>query len=221
MVSIWFLIFQSFSRVFLSHLDTLFLVKKIEKLRTKYSPSSKLWMTETGSAQCGGEKNNSDTFVDCFWWLDELGILSQTHEVVVRQSLIGGDYGLIDDSTFEPNPDYWASYVFKKLVGKKVYSISKIKDKKLRAYSFSNKDDETKKTLLLLNLSNKPMDVKLISDNFKTYEISSDKLHSKNLYVNSQLMKFQNLEISKLPEPIISKSHILEIKPLTISFVVI
>ena len=40
--------------------------------------------------------------------------------VVVRQTLSGSDYGLIDDTNLEPNPSYWASWLWKRLMGTRV-----------------------------------------------------------------------------------------------------
>ena len=35
----------------------------------------------------------------------------------VRQTLSGSDYGLIDDATLRPNPDYWAALLWHRLMG--------------------------------------------------------------------------------------------------------
>src|SRR5690606_2782524 len=77
-------------------------------LRNQHSPNAKLWLGETGPAQCGGQKDLSDRFVSSFWWLDQLGTLAQfQHDVVIRQTLIDSDYGMIDLADYSPRPDYW------------------------------------------------------------------------------------------------------------------
>ena len=81
--------------------------QRVERLKQRYSPGSEVWLTETGHAQCGGMPGISDAFIASLWWLDQLGTLAKRgHRVVVRQTLSGSDYGLIDDVTLEPNPDY-------------------------------------------------------------------------------------------------------------------
>jgi hypothetical protein len=44
--------------------------------------------------------------------------------VQVRQTLCGADYGLLDEVTLEPTPDYWASVLWKRLMGEHVYDVS-------------------------------------------------------------------------------------------------
>jgi hypothetical protein len=45
-------------------------------------------------------------------------------EVVVRQSLTGMDYGLLDEGTLEPRPDYWNSLLWKRLMGPRVLAAT-------------------------------------------------------------------------------------------------
>ena len=87
--------------------------RQLEQLRNKYQPSAQLWTGETGSAQCGGQAKLSDRFVSSFWWADQLGRGAKIgQKVMVRQSLIGGDYALINRQTLKPNPDYWVSWLW-------------------------------------------------------------------------------------------------------------
>jgi hypothetical protein len=55
--------------------------------------------------------------------------------VVVRQTLIGSDYGLLDDRTLEPRPDYWASVLWKRVMGSKVLATTVQGDTLLRMYA--------------------------------------------------------------------------------------
>jgi len=43
-----------------------------------------------------------------FRYSDQLGMAATYHtKVYCRQTFIGGNYGLLDTSTFVPNPDYY------------------------------------------------------------------------------------------------------------------
>lgn len=43
-----------------------------------------------------------------FRYLDQLGMAAKYHtKVYCRQTFVGGNYGLLDTSTFIPNPDYY------------------------------------------------------------------------------------------------------------------
>ena len=98
---------------------------RVETAAHAYAPQAAVWLGETASAQCGGEPGVSDTYGDALWWLDEMGrVARRGQKVVVRQTLSGSDYGLIDDQTLEPNPSYWASWLWRRLMGNEVLAVS-------------------------------------------------------------------------------------------------
>jgi hypothetical protein len=122
--------------------------------RDSYQPTAQVWLGETGPAQCGGEPGLSDTFVSTFWWLDQLGSLARHgQQLQVRQDLVGADYGLLRASDLSPNPDYWSSLLWKRLMGPTVYAVNVSGgDELVRAYAHATPGG-TGVTLLLLNLS--------------------------------------------------------------------
>ncbi|RUS88700.1 hypothetical protein EGW08_003515 [Elysia chlorotica] len=80
-------------------------------------------MTETSSCYGGGAKDLSDAYVAGFMWLDKLGLAAKfrvTH--VFRQTFFGGSYSLMDDK-FHPNPDYFLSVLYKRLVVGPVFDV--------------------------------------------------------------------------------------------------
>jgi len=98
--------------------------ERVESAAHAHAPHAAVWLGETASAQCGGEAGVSDSFADALWWLDELGRISRRGQpVVVRQTLSGSDYGLIDDRTLQPNPSYWASWIWRNLMGTRVLDV--------------------------------------------------------------------------------------------------
>ena len=55
-------------------------------------------------------------------WLDQLGALAKRGTAVqCRQTLAGADYGLLDEETLEPTPDYWASLLWRRCMGTAVH----------------------------------------------------------------------------------------------------
>ena len=47
-----------------------------------------------------------------FRYLDQLGLAATYNtKVYCRQTLIGGNYGLLDKTTFVPNPDYYGQEI--------------------------------------------------------------------------------------------------------------
>ena len=86
-------------------------------LRDKYEPGKTLWLTETAEAACGGDRFAS-TFLDSFRYLNQLGILARRLvQVHMHNTLASSDYGLLDEKTYEPRPDYWAALLWHKLMG--------------------------------------------------------------------------------------------------------
>ena len=97
---------------------------RVEKTARNAVPEAEVWLGETGSAQCGGEPGFSDAFADALWWLDELGrVARRGQKVIVRQTLAGSDYGLLDDGDLSPNPSYWASWLWRGLMGRRVLAV--------------------------------------------------------------------------------------------------
>jgi heparanase 1 len=128
---------------------------QVEGEARAHAPEAAVWLGETGGAQCGGEPGLSDTFADTLWWLDELGrIARRGQQVVVRQTLAGSDYGLLDDGTLEPNPSYWGSWLWRRLMDGRVLSAaSEPTSATLRVYAHCAREaGPGAVTLLLLNL---------------------------------------------------------------------
>ena len=86
-------------------------------LRGRFMPGKSLWLTETADAACGGNPWGA-TFRDSFRYLDQLGRLSQRGvQVHAHNTLAASDYGLIDDETLTPRPNYWAAYLWRRFMG--------------------------------------------------------------------------------------------------------
>jgi len=86
-------------------------------LRDHFEPGKPLWITETADAACGGNPWAS-TFLDTFRYLIEHASLARRGvKVIMHNTLAASDYGLIDQNTFEPRPNYWATLLWHKLMG--------------------------------------------------------------------------------------------------------
>ena len=86
-------------------------------LRDRFEPGKPLWLTETGETGCGGNPWAS-TFTDTFRYVEQLGRLARLGvQVVMHNTLAASDYALIDEETLEPRPSYWASVLWRRLMG--------------------------------------------------------------------------------------------------------
>jgi heparanase 1 len=86
-------------------------------LRYRFEPGRPLWITETADAACGGNPWAS-TFLDSFRYLIEHASLARRGvKVIMHNTLAASDYGLLDQNTLEPRPNYWTSLLWHKLMG--------------------------------------------------------------------------------------------------------
>ena len=89
-------------------------------LRDRLAPQKPLWLTETAAAACGGNPWDA-TFMDTFRYLDQLGRLAKAGvQVVLHNTLAASDYGLLDEGTFVPRPNYWGALLWRRLMGRTV-----------------------------------------------------------------------------------------------------
>jgi hypothetical protein len=89
-------------------------------LRDKFDPGKPIWLTETAEAACGGNRWAA-TFLDTFRYLDQLGRLARAGvQVVMHNTLAASDYGLLDEKTFAPRPNYWGALLWRQLMGSTV-----------------------------------------------------------------------------------------------------
>jgi heparanase 1 len=86
-------------------------------LRDRFVPGKPMWLTETGETACGGNPWAKD-FIDSFRYLDQLGRLAKRGvQVVMHNTLAASDYGLLDESTLAPRPNYWSALLWRKMMG--------------------------------------------------------------------------------------------------------
>ncbi|KAL1551106.1 heparanase [Salvia divinorum] len=138
--------------------------KSVSTSAELYGPWAGAWVGESGGAYNSGGKTVSHAFVDGFWYLDQLGMTSTfNHKAFCRQALIGGNYALLNTTTFIPNPDYYGALLWHRLMGKKVLGATHGGSPYLRAYAHCSK--KTGISVLLINMSNSTkFEVSVVND---------------------------------------------------------
>jgi heparanase 1 len=164
---------------------------QLEQLRERWAPRARLWLGETGPAQCGGEPGLSDRYASGLWWLDQLGQAARSgHAVVVRQTLVGSDYGLLDGTTLEPRPDYYNSLLWRKLMGEVVLDVRvSTGNPYLRAYAHCSAEPGGGVSLLVLNVHPQLAASFELADapgELTLYALSAPSLDSRRLYLNGE-----------------------------------
>lgn len=163
----------------------------VEAERDAHARGKPVWLGESGNAQCGGEPGESDAFVGGFWWLDELARMARRGEqVVVRQTLSGSNYGLLDDDTLSPRPDYWTSILWRRLMGTRALDAARGDDPLVRVYAHCARAPAAPGAVALavLNLD-RTNAVSLVLDAFsgdeaEVYELASREVQSSEVRLN-------------------------------------
>lgn len=122
-------------------------------LRDALAPGRPIWLTETADAACGGNPWAA-TFLDSFRYLDQLGRLArQGVKVVIHNTLVWSDYGLLEGRTFRPQPNYWAALLWRRLMGSIVLDTGIALREGLHLYAHCLRGTPGGVALLALNTS--------------------------------------------------------------------
>jgi len=89
-----------------------------------------IWSGEGAAMSASHEAQNGlyeNTFASSFYYAWQQGALPlKGVSLTARQTLVGANYGLLNSSTFDPQPDYYIAWMFRSLfnkLGGSVYSI--------------------------------------------------------------------------------------------------
>ncbi len=122
-------------------------------VRDRFMPGKPFWNTETADAACGGNPWAS-TFLDTSRSLDQLGRLArQEVAVVIHNTLASSDYGLLDESSFEPKPSFWGALLWRRTMGTTVLDPGVANGPGLHAYAHCLRSVPGGLALLAINTS--------------------------------------------------------------------
>ena len=152
--------------------------------RDKYLPGKLLWLTETAEAACGGDQF-AGQFVDSFRFLNQLGILAQKGvQTVMHNTLAASDYGLLNEQTLDPKPNYWAALLWKRTMGPVVLNPQVPSGQSLRVYAQCMKDHKGGVTLLAMNIALDREQAITIPISADGYTLTAPGLTSTNVLLN-------------------------------------
>jgi hypothetical protein len=193
------------------------------KLRDEFEPGKPFWLTETADAACGGNPWAA-TFLDTFRYLDQLGRLAkQGVQVVIHNTLDASDYGLLNNTTFEPKPNYWGARLWRQLMGTTVFESGVPIQTGLHVYAHSLRGAPDGVALLVINTdrtASRTVTLRLTSERF-TLSATSSNLQDKHVKLNGQELKLgSNDELPRLVGIPTSAGQI-SFAPATITFLAI
>jgi heparanase len=191
-----------------------------EALRDRFEPGKPIWVTETADAACGGNPWAS-TFLDSFRYLDQLGRLARRGvSIVFHNTLASSDYGLIDQTTLTPRPNYWAALLWRRLMGPAVLDAGP-SHPGLHLYAHCLHDHPGGVTFMAINTSRtRPQSIDLATAADR-YTLTAQKLDSARVRLNGhELGVMADGELPSLPGRPIPPGHV-ELTPASITFLAV
>jgi hypothetical protein len=158
-------------------------------LRDRFEPGKPMWVTEMADAACGGNPWAS-TFLDTFRYLDQHAALAQQGiRVVAHNTLAASDYGLLDETTYAPRPNYWAALLWNKLMGTTVLKPASAPVEGLRVYAQCMKNVPGGVTVLAINTNRENAKTLAISAASERYTMTAAQLEDTRVDLNGKELK--------------------------------
>jgi heparanase len=158
-------------------------------LRDRFELGKTVWITETADAACGGNPWAS-TFLDTFRYLIEHASLARRGvKVIMYNTLAASDYGLLDQNTFEPRPNYWATLLWRKLMGTMVLDPQVSVPANTYVYAQCLHGQRGGVTLLIVNADPQrsfDLDLPTAADR---YTLTAQKLEDTTVELNGKLLR--------------------------------
>ena len=159
------------------------------KERDTYLPGKNLWLTETGEGSCGGDTWAAQ-FADSFRLLDQFGSLAQRSvKSIMYNTLASSDYGMLDEETLEPRPNYWAALLWKRTMGTRSLDPGVVPAKNVRVYAQCMKDSRGGVTLMVLNMDKTSEASLKLPVAGERYSLTSPDLFSQSVLLNGKELK--------------------------------
>jgi heparanase 1 len=167
-------------------------------LRDRFDPGKSLWITETADAACGGNPWAS-TFLDTFRYLVERASLAQRGvKVIMHNTLASSDYGLLDENTFAPRPNYWAALLWRRLMGVTVLdpNTSPIPNVYVYAQCLQNRPGGV--ALLVINADRQQIHELALPSDAERYTLTAKQLQDRSVELNGKTLQLK--EDGDLPQ---------------------
>jgi hypothetical protein len=189
-------------------------------LRDAFEPGKPIWLTETADAACGGNRWDK-TFLDTFRYLDRHGRLARAGvQVVMHNTLAASDYGLLDEGTFRPRPNYWAALLWHRLMGTIVLGANPVATPDLHIYAHCHPGMRGAVSVLAINTSRHASSTLMLSRPAERYTLHAARLQGATVQMNGKTLALSaDDELPRL-EPSAATSGAIRLAPTTITFLV-
>lgn len=189
-------------------------------LRDRFEPGAPIWVTETADAACGGSPWAA-TFLDTFRSLDQLGRLARRGvNVVFHNMLASSEYGLLDQGTFVPRPNYWAALLWHRLMGATVLDAGP-SEPGLHLHAQCLPDRPGGVTLLAINTSRTEEHSLELPMAAERYTLTAQTVDAADVWLNGRELRLQTDDaLPGLQGTRISAGHV-RLAPTTMTFLAV
>jgi heparanase 1 len=158
-------------------------------LRDRFGPGKSLWITETADAACGGNPWAS-TFLDTFRYLVQHASLAQHGvKVIMHNTLASSDYGLLDENTFAPRPNYWAALLWRRLMGSTVLDPHTSPIPNVYVYAHCLQNHPGGVTLLVINADRQQVYEITLPSDAERYTLTAKQLQDTSVQLNGKTLQ--------------------------------
>ncbi len=187
-------------------------------LRDRFEPGRPIWLTETAEAACGGDRW-APTFRDTFRYLDQLGRLARAGvQVVIHNTLAASDYGLLDETTLTPRPNYWGAVLWRKLMDSTVLDAGVSRDAGLHVYAHCLRDVAGGVAVLAINTDRRSAHALTLPE--VSYRYTLDALHLQDTAVrlNGETLALNVRDELPAVDGVSTAAGVVTFAPATITF---
>src|SRR5580693_4726572 len=161
-------------------------------LRDKFELGKSLWITETADAACGGNPWAS-TFLDTFRYLVQHASLAQRGvKVITHNTLASSDYGLLDENTFAPRPNYWAALLWRRLMGRTVLDPQIASTPNLYAYAHCLRNHSGGVAFLVINADEHQIHEITLASEAERYTLTAKQLEDRAVQLNGKTLQLNS-----------------------------
>lgn len=156
------------------------------KVRDTYAPGAPIWVTESADAACGGNPWGP-SFIDAFRYTDLLGRYAQQGvHALFHNTLLGSEYGLVDEETLAPSSKFWAATLWKRLMGEAVLRPAEATPD-VTVYAHCHVEGRGGVTLAVINTKDSPTRLRLANPSIQ-YSLTAATLESRQTRLNGKTL---------------------------------
>jgi heparanase 1 len=190
-------------------------------LRDRLEPGKPIWLTETADAACGGNPSAA-TFLDTFRYLDQLGRLAKAGvQVVMHNTLAASDYGLLDERTLKPRPNYWGALLWRQLMGTTVLDADVPAGSGLHVYAHCQRGTPGGVVVLVINTDHDAPHALLLAAASARYTLHAENLLDADVRLNGRTLALDAGGELPVIAGVPTAADSITFEPVTITFLAI